>query len=340
MARPRKQGIEYFSLDVVMDDKFDVIEAQHGIVGFGVLIKMYQKIYSEGYYYEWTEREQLLFSSKIKVDKDIVMDIINDALKWGIFDLDVYEAHEVLTSKGIQSRYVAVTYKRAAVEMEKGHLLIDVSDRSNITLTGVSDIQNPDTTIDTDIPSTQSKVKVKESKVKKEINVPADAEDCPLEPKYRYLEDSTEYKAAVYLRQQILDFNPKCKVPADTVKALQSWADTIRLTLEVDKRTKDDLRKVIKYIFQGQGEFWRPNVQSPTGLRRNWDTIYGQMIQDNKPGKKKGAKRTAFNSAHDRDWNFEELATLENERMKRMLDGMDDNEQLNRRLRVVEGGTA
>ena len=346
MARPRKQGIEYFSLDVVLDDKFDVIEAQHGIVGFGVLIKMYQRIYSEGYCYEWTEMEQLLFSNKIKVDKDIVMDIINDAIKWGIFDSDIYNKYKVLTSRGIQTRYVAVTYKRAAVEMEKGHLLIDVSDRSNIKLIEVSDIQNQDTSTDTDIPSTQSKVKESKVKESKEINVPADADDVPPAQEFRYLEDSTEYKAAVYLREQILAFNPKCKVPGHAVKDLQVWADTIRLTFERDGRTKDDMRKVIKYIFHDQqGEFWRPNVQSPASLRRNWDTIYGQMLQadKSKQTKQPSVKPTTFNSgAQDREWNFEELAALEDERMKRNLEDVDglDNEELKRRLRVVDGGIA
>jgi hypothetical protein len=58
MARPKKQGLEYFPLDVTMDDKVQLIEAKHGIIGFGILIKMYQKIYSEGYYYSWEEEQQ------------------------------------------------------------------------------------------------------------------------------------------------------------------------------------------------------------------------------------------------------------------------------------------
>lgn len=164
MARPRKQGVDYFPLDITLDDKFHLIEAQHGIIGFGVLIKMYQRIYSEGYCYTWTEREQLLFSSLISVDISKVIDIINDAIKWDIFDLGIYNKYNVLTSKGIQSRYVAITYKRASVEMEKRYLLIDVSDKSNISLTDVSDIQNKDTSIDMDSSGTQSKVKY--SKVK------------------------------------------------------------------------------------------------------------------------------------------------------------------------------
>ena len=50
MARPQKEGLEYFPLDVSMDDNVELIEAEHGVAGFAILIKMYQKIYSESYW--------------------------------------------------------------------------------------------------------------------------------------------------------------------------------------------------------------------------------------------------------------------------------------------------
>ena len=55
MARPVKSGLNYFPMDVDMDDKVELIEAKHGITGFGILIKLYQKIYKEGYYINWKE---------------------------------------------------------------------------------------------------------------------------------------------------------------------------------------------------------------------------------------------------------------------------------------------
>jgi len=40
MARPQKNGLDYFPLDVDMDqdDKIALIEAQHGVVGFAKTI--------------------------------------------------------------------------------------------------------------------------------------------------------------------------------------------------------------------------------------------------------------------------------------------------------------
>ena len=63
MARPKKDGLEYFPLDTDMDqdDKVRLIEAEHGILGFGILVKLFMN-HKEGYYYEWGEMQQLLFA--------------------------------------------------------------------------------------------------------------------------------------------------------------------------------------------------------------------------------------------------------------------------------------
>ena len=108
MARPQKDGLDYFPLDVDIDqdDKIQLIEAQFGVIGFGIVIKLLMKIYKEGYFYEWTEKEQLLFSRRVNVDINQVNDVINECLKWGLFDQKLYEEYHILTSKGIQRRYM------------------------------------------------------------------------------------------------------------------------------------------------------------------------------------------------------------------------------------------
>ena len=47
MARPIKDGVDYFPLDVNLDMKFRLLEAKHGIVGFGIIIKLFQRIYAD-----------------------------------------------------------------------------------------------------------------------------------------------------------------------------------------------------------------------------------------------------------------------------------------------------
>jgi hypothetical protein len=160
--------VDYFPLDVHLDDKVTIIEAEHGLSGFAILIKLLQKIYSEGYFYEWGEVQQILFCKSISTDRNTVETIIKDCVKWGIFNEKLFNEYNILTSKGIQTRYFQVIYKRTDVKAIKEYLLIDIKDKNNVSCCFISDIRNKDVTIVSDIESTQSKVKESKGKERKE----------------------------------------------------------------------------------------------------------------------------------------------------------------------------
>lgn len=186
MARPFKQGLEYFALDVNMSDEVELIEAVHGLVGFAVLIKLFQKIYSEGYFIEWQEKDQILFSNRVSDDRNRVTSIVSDCIKWGIFNSDMYRQYGILTSRRIQEQYFMATYKRVKVTAIREYLIIDVDDRDHVSIIGVSDIRNGATTKVSDdsngatsrvsvVQSTQSKVKQSKEKVKDKDLIESDA---------------------------------------------------------------------------------------------------------------------------------------------------------------------
>ena len=157
MARPNKQGVDYFPLDVHLDDKFKFIEIKYGLEGFALLIKLFQKIYAYGYWYRWTEDEALLFADETRSTLETVQNVVNEALERDIFDKQLYQSHNILTSRGIQKRYKEIVRRRKDVEVVEEYLLID----GNF---GVNDVINPTSSKQDDVKSTQSKVK--ESKVK------------------------------------------------------------------------------------------------------------------------------------------------------------------------------
>lgn len=126
MGRSYKQGLDYFPLDVVNDDKLDLIEAEFGITGWAIIIKMYRRIYSNGYYCKWSEDEQLLFSKQINVDINTINAVINRGIARNIFDNVLYSEYGILTSIGIQRRYLEIVKRRKEVELEEVYLLIDV----------------------------------------------------------------------------------------------------------------------------------------------------------------------------------------------------------------------
>ena len=220
MARPQKVGVEYFPLDVDIDqdDKVAIIEAQHGIKGFGIVIKLLMHIYKNGYYYEWTEKEQLLFSKRVNVDINEVNVIINDCIKWGLFDERLFKSFKILTSRGIQKRYFEIVKRRQRVEVIKEYLLLDSDDinvYSNLVIVNIND--NTEEVNDNINPQS----KVKESKVKES----KEKEDTSLQIKNLRSRYSEEQSKAIDEYFDILRWTRKNGRIADSVilKIYQEW---------------------------------------------------------------------------------------------------------------------
>ncbi|MBQ8301022.1 MAG: DUF4373 domain-containing protein [Clostridia bacterium] len=120
-------GIPYFPLDVHLDDKFELIEAEFGLTGFAVVVKLLQRIYGgQGYYCEWTNDVALLFGKKLGLGGNAVSEIVSASVKRGIFDSGLYDKYHILTSKGIQKRYFEAVSRRKKVDVKKQYLLIKV----------------------------------------------------------------------------------------------------------------------------------------------------------------------------------------------------------------------
>lgn len=123
----KEQGIPYFPLDVELDEKFRLIEAEYGLKGWATVVKLFQKIYGEfGYYCSSTTDMMLLFANGIKASYSFVLEITKASIKRGIFDKDMYEKYQILTSKGIQKRYFKAVSRRKHIEVDKRYLLIDI----------------------------------------------------------------------------------------------------------------------------------------------------------------------------------------------------------------------
>ncbi|WP_129600587.1 Lin1244/Lin1753 domain-containing protein [Anaerophilus nitritogenes] len=172
MARPQKTGLDYFPLDVDIDqdDKVALIEAQHGIEGFAIIIKLLMKIYKNGYFYEWTEKEQLLFSNRINVDINQVNVIINDCVKWELFDDEILRTYKILTSRGIQRRYLEAVGRRQKVKMYRNYLILDIETVNvykNLVIVDINEVND----------NINPQSKVKKSKVKKSKELLPESQD-------------------------------------------------------------------------------------------------------------------------------------------------------------------
>lgn len=163
-----KEGIDSFLLDCHTNDNLSEIEATIGIKGFAVIVRLWQKIYSEkGYYCEWMERSPLLFlanwfGGNSGVDVNFIKEVVAAALRVGIFDQHIYERYSVLTSDGIQKRYFEVVRRRTEITVISEYLLVSVGNfKGSVNKKSISADRN------TKNVCSGATSKVKESKVKR-----------------------------------------------------------------------------------------------------------------------------------------------------------------------------
>lgn len=127
-----KEGIPSFLLDCRTNDNISEIEAEYGVKGFAVVVRLWQKIYAEkGYYCEWIERSPLLFLSNwfggnSGVTVSLINEIVNRCLKNGIFDAGMCEDYSILTSARIQEQYFGAVKRREEILVQKEYLLVSV----------------------------------------------------------------------------------------------------------------------------------------------------------------------------------------------------------------------
>ncbi|GGJ86174.1 hypothetical protein GCM10007063_05860 [Lentibacillus kapialis] len=261
MARPTKQGVDYFPLDVYLDDKFKFIEIKYNLEGFAIVIKLMQRIYSQGYWCRWTEDELLLFADEIKADHQLVQSVVNECLNRGIFNKELHDNYNILTSSGIQKRYQEIVRRRKVVDVTEEYLLIDGD-------LGVNDDINPSSRQHNDSKSTQSKGK--ESKQKESSS-------------RKYIYDDTHLSMAESFYKKILDNNPNNKKPD-----FEKWANEIRLMMERDGRNEEQITYLMNWV--QQDDFEMSNVMSPDKLRKRFD----QLIMKVKNQKSKTPSKEDF----------------------------------------------
>lgn len=140
------EGIPYFSLDCHFDDKLEEIEDAFGMKGLGIIIKLFQKIYGiHGYYCEWNDGVASRFAKREAfVGTDVVHEVVAAALRESknhesLFDREMYAKYGILTSRGIQKRYLkaAKSMKRKDIFPIPEYVIIPLED-SNLGNSGKS----------------------------------------------------------------------------------------------------------------------------------------------------------------------------------------------------------
>lgn len=295
-GRQNKVGLDYFELDCHMDEKVRLIQAEYGLKGFAVFVKLLQEIYGgNGYYCEWTQDRELLFAAENGLSngsQQLLGDIVSACIRRNIFSERLFKEYGILTSSGVQKQYLKATVKREVVELKKEYLLISVPEnRGNVVIYSISGTGN-------EISSTGN-AQSKEEKSREEIDIVAPAAK-PQPATVNFTNDSFEMKCTDMLIQSCLSTFPNSKVP-QTFMEKQKWAVEINRMKRLDGRKEEDIIQALHYAITDS--FWQTNIRSVKKFREKFETLIVQSRKNDRQSNK-------FNSFTQNSYDF---AALEKE---------------------------
>ena len=273
-----KKGIDSFLMNCHTNENLSEIEAAYGIKGFAIIVRLWQKIYSEkGYYCEWSERSPLLFlanwfGGNSGVDLNLIKEVVSTALKNGIFDKELYEKYDILTSDGIQKRYFDVVIRRSEIEVIEENLLVSVANfNGNVSKNNISACKN------TKNVCRNETSKVKESKEKKSNNTLCKAEALALFETLWKIYPNKKGKTSV--------------TDKDKLKLLE-------IGLEEMTRAIDRYKRYIE-----ANKDWYKPLNGSTFFKGR----YLDYIGDDYEEPKQSVRKSGFNNFQQNDYDFDEL---------------------------------
>ena len=91
------------------------------------------RVYEDtGYYLRWDKDEALMAANDIRVTPQYISEVLQGCLSRSIFDDGVFQVFGILTSAGIQRRYLRGCEKRDEIEMIREYWLLDEDDKKDV----------------------------------------------------------------------------------------------------------------------------------------------------------------------------------------------------------------
>ena len=136
MGRPTKQGIDYFPLDVgfFTDLKIRKISRACGSQSSSILICLLCNIYrNNGYYIVWDKDMPFVIADEVGVSEGAVNEVVIKAVQVGFFNEELFHKFNILTSNGIQKRYILATYQRKERTLNEEYLVFHTNNPVSCT---------------------------------------------------------------------------------------------------------------------------------------------------------------------------------------------------------------
>ena len=135
MARPVKEGLDYFPLDVdfAVNDKTEAIMGEFGPKGVLFMIYLLSAVYQNGYYLQWNKLKQMQLANRIEgVSPELANQIVNRLIAYGTFSEELFNSDKVLTSQRIQETYEDATKRRKSQKPTKYWINADINKDTSV----------------------------------------------------------------------------------------------------------------------------------------------------------------------------------------------------------------
>lgn len=135
MARPVKEGLDYFPLDVdfAVNDKTEAIMGEFGPKGVLFMIYLLSAVYQNGYYLQWNKLKQMQLANRIEgVSPELANQIVNRLIAYGTFSEELFNSAKVLTSQRIQETYEDATKRRKSQKPTKYWINADINNDTSV----------------------------------------------------------------------------------------------------------------------------------------------------------------------------------------------------------------
>tara|TARA_R110000772_G_scaffold35637_5_gene85826 strand:+ start:4501 stop:5412 length:912 start_codon:yes stop_codon:yes gene_type:complete len=293
MARPNKNNVDYFPHGVKHGKKMSYIEKKYKNDGYATWFKILEELGdADNHYLNLSDEIELMFlSNRCNVSEEVLLNIVSDLSRLGEFDKELWE-HKIIWGtrfiKTIKDAYIKRTNK--CIDLHGLRILLDSLGVRKLSKSKSEGVRN-----------TQSKVKEskedesKENKSKLNNTLLSKIEISDLEiGLQKYFEISK-----VFQKLFIKNLTEKNAPTSNQEKAkFKNYVDPIRLMIETDKVTLEQLQIVFKYLDSLEGEFWKSNILSTKKLREKFPQLVikaqenANRTNSNKTGNKSSVQGT------------------------------------------------
>lgn len=113
-----QQGIDFFPLQVTDTDSLRRLRRKTGLEGYAIYIKLVQLIYrTSGYYVLFDDEKKDEFTFEERIEEETIDKVIEVAIDSGLFNRQIYDDYQVLTSETIQHDFLYAVKKRKRIDL-------------------------------------------------------------------------------------------------------------------------------------------------------------------------------------------------------------------------------